>query len=240
MSNADLNMQLYNACIEKTPNYSLIEDLLKKGAKPLGKVTICGYDNNLYDEVVSGIFDNDETPEAFYVIAELFLKYGMDISKPEIPYDDENVLDPLWTFAFPSNEVVLKTLKLMLDNGLNFENAGQCWGHAIFDLVNLGCDLSNDIEKEFYYDYIRKLMLIASYPHILDNDEDLREEIWYGYEFNNYDLLKFRKWNDFEFDIDTSRCERHPEVYKSVVTIIEKNSRKPVWKFGVCLTPNEL
>ncbi len=241
MSNAELNMQLYNACIEKAPNYSLIEDLLKKGANPLGKIPFYDHDNytNLYDLVMEERVDFD-IDEPFYKITELFVKYGMDISKPEVPYDWDFALNPMWSFAFYSDEWTLKTLKLLLDNGLRAEDVNLCWTHEISDFVDLDCSLTSKFTEESFLSYIRKLMLIASYPHVLDNDEALRKEIWYGYKFNNYDLLKFRNWNDFEFDIDTSRCEGRPEIYKSVVTIIEKNSKKPVWKFGVCLTPDEL
>lgn len=237
-SREELNANLLTACMSDTIDYAYVESLLKQGAEPLGKIVLHRYPNNLYSEVVSHLFRNDDTPEDLYRITELFLRYGMDISKPAIPYDNNDILNPLWELAFPSNECVLRTLKLLLDHGLNADDAGECWGHAIFDFVNVDGRLSDSYEYEMYYDYIRKLMLIASYPHILNADEDLRNEIWYDY--NNYDLTRFRKWEDFEFEVDTSHCERFPEVYKSVVTIIEKSGRKPVWKFGVCLKPEDL
>ena len=83
-------------------------------------------------------------------------------------------------------------------------------------------------------------MLVASYPHILNSDEELRKEIWYDYNCNGYDITQFRNWNDYVFDVDTSHCEHGPEVYKSVVTIIEKTSGSPVWKFGICLSPDDV
>ncbi len=234
----ELNADLLAACTSDNIDYERIESLLMHGAEPLGKVVPYGFQNNLYDEVVDHLFCNDDTPEDLYQITELFLRYGMDISKPAIPYDGDNVLNPLWTFAFPSNECVLRTLKLLLDHGLSADDAGECWGHAIFDLVNIDGELSDPYELEMYNDYIRKLMLIASYPHVLNADKELRDEIWYDY--NSFDLVRFRKWEDFDFEVDTSHCQRHPEVYRSVVTIIEKASRKPVWKFGVCLKPEDI
>ena len=237
-SKEELNSKLLTACMADDLDYEHIESLLKRGAEPLGKVIQYGCPNNLYDEVVNHFFINDDTPEDFYRITELFLRYGMDISKPSIPYDGNDVLNPLWTFAFPSNECVLRTLKLLLDHGLGANDAGECWGHAIFDLVNVDGALSDPYDYEMYSDYIRKLMLIASYPHVLNADEDLRKEIWYDY--NQYDLMRFRNWGDFSFVVDTSHCERRPEVYKSIVTIIEKSSGKAVWKFGVCLNPEEI
>ncbi len=235
----ELNAQLLAACTSENIDYERIESLLKQGAEPLGKIiTDDGYPDNLYEQVVHELFRNDDTPEDLYRITELFLRYGMDISKPAIPYDDSDILNPLWMFAFPANDCVLRILKLLLDHGLSADDAGQCWGHAFFDLINLHFELSDQIDHDIFYDSIRKLMLFASYPHVLDNDEDLRNEIWYNH--NHYDLMRFRKWDDFSFEVDTSHCERMPEVYKSVVTIIEKASGDPVWKFGVCLKPENL
>ena len=233
----ELNLMLLNACTSDPIDYDLIEDLLKRGAEPLGEVNDDGSQNNLYDEIVDILYDNNDTPEDFYKITELFIRYGMDISKPSVPYDDENVLNPLWMFGFYSNDVVLRTLKLLLDNGLSAEDAGECWGHALFYFSNIGSDLQNDFDYEVLYDFVRKLMLIASYPHIINNDEDLQNEIWYKY--NDYDLTKLRNWDEFSFDVDTSQCGKFPEIYRSIITIKEKSTGKAVWRFGICLDPED-
>ena len=233
-----LNLKLYNVCNAKEIDYNLAEELLKQGAEPLGKIKLP--DNRiktiLYGEVVDVLFDNEETPEDLYKLTELFLKYGMDMTKP-VPYDEEEC-NPLWIFAFPSNDCVLRTLKLLLDHGLNAEDAGKCWNHAICDLVDMDGRLTDDLCYEFFYDYIQKLMLIASYPHVLEADESLRNEIWYS--ANDYDLKKFREWQNYEYAVDTSHCENGPDVYKSIVTIIEKSTRNSVWRFGVCLKPEDV
>ena len=202
-----------------------------------------GYKDNLYTEVIGHLYDAQEIKEDFYTITDVFLQFGMDISKPSISYNDyppEEIENPLWWFAFPSNEVVLRTLKLLLDKGLQADDAAECWGHAFFDFVNINGSLEDDEEwgYEEFYDFIRKLMLIASYPHVLNTDADLRRMIWF--DNNQYDVSKFRNWNDFTFEVDTSRCERFPEAHKSVVTIIEKRSGEPVWTFGVSLTPDDI
>lgn len=237
-SKDELNIELLESCTSDVIDYERVESLLNQGAEPLGRIVSHGYPNNLYDEVVDHLFHNNDTPDDFYLITELFLRYGMDISKPAIPYDDDNILNPLWTFAFPSNECVLRTLKLLLDHGLSADDARECWGHAIFDYVNVDGELSDPYQYEMFYDYIRKLMLIASYPHVLNADKDLRDEIWYDH--NHYDMDRFRRWHDFTFEVDTSRCQRYSEVYQSVVTIIEKDTGAAVWKFGICLKPEEL
>lgn len=236
--NEKLNAELLAVCTRDSVDFAHAEELLRQGAEPLGRITLNDSDNNLYDEIVDYWFRNDETPEELYLITELFLRYGMDISRPAIPYDEGNIINPLWMLAFPSNECVLRTLKLLLDHGLSAEDAAECWGHAISDFLHVGGMLSDESEYEDFYDYIRKVMLIASYPHVLNADEKLRKHIWYDH--NDYDLTHFRRWEDFRFEIDTSYCGREPEVYKSIVTIIEKESSSAVWRFGVCITPEEI
>lgn len=235
-----LNQRLLEVCLADPVDYELAEELLKQGAEPMGAIDSESIDNkdNLYTEVVFNLFHNEDTEEDLFFLTELFLRYGLDLSKPAVPYDDNNVLNPLWDFGFFSNDTVMRTLKILLDNGLSADSVALCWGHAISDLANLYGRLEDETDYEFFYDYIKKLMLIASYPHVLDVDTDLQEEIWF--RFNDYDLSKFRDWNNFSYDVDTSHCVKDPEVYRSVVTIIEKESGKPVWKFGVSISPEEI
>ena len=139
-------------------------------------------------------------------------------------------------FAFYSGENALKTLHLLLDYGLGVDAASECWNHILFDYYNCWGYLENALCYEMLYDSIRKIMLIASYPHILQNDEALQKVIWS--ECNTYDPESFRNRNDFSFDIDSSYWgEETPQVYKSIVTIVEKKTRKKVWKFGFGLEP---
>ena len=235
MNENELNQALLEACLSKPIDYSLVESLLQKGAQPLG--IVYSYDsiaNNLYDEVVDYLFNNEDTSEELYQITELFLKYGMDLSAPAVAYDGSNVLHPLWMFAFYSNNTVMRIIKLLLDYGLDAEGAGECWGHAVFDLVNFdGQSLNDEFDFEIYYDYIRKLMLFASYPHVLENDEYLQKEIWLDY--NHYDLMRFRNWDDFRYEISSPSGDAPEAVYHSVVTIICKETGEPVWRFGECL-----
>ena len=240
ISKENLNQRLLEVCITDPVDYESAEELLKQGAEPLGKVIDAyGEEGNLYTEIVSELFDNDRTRKDFYSITALFLRYGMDISKPAVPYDNgvAEIIIPLWYFAFFSNETVFQTLMLLLDNGLSPDDAAECWSHALFDF-SLGESLDDPFVHNELYDYCKKVMLIASYPNILQNDEDLKRIIWY--DKNDYDLIKFRQWDAFTYDIDTSHCQRHPEVYRSIITIIEKESEQPVWKFGISITPDEI
>ena len=75
------------------------------------------------------------------------------------------------------------------------------------------------------------LLLGASYEHIINNDEHLREFICF--KDNTYDIHKFRNWNDFEYYFDTSHCSRKPELYGAIVHISDKKTGEKVWKIGV-------
>ena len=237
----ELNQQLLAVCTADVIDYQLAEDLLKQGAEPLGEViNVYGDRDNLYFAAINDLIDNEETLIDLYRITELFSQYGLNISAPSVPYDDENVIHPLTVFSYATGEYALKGLMILLDNGLRAEDAAWCWEQEVSSFTDIWGKLEDLGALELYYDYIRKLMLIASYPHDLNADEELRKEIWYDYNCNGYDVMRFRNWNDYLFEVDTSHCERGPEVYKSVVTIHEKNSGKPVWKFGVCLSPDDV
>ena len=75
------------------------------------------------------------------------------------------------------------------------------------------------------------LLLGASYDHILNSDEGLREFICF--DCNEYDIHDFREWDKFEYYFDTSHCDKNPELYKSVIHIYEKESGAEIWKIGV-------
>ena len=235
-SNSELNQILLDECLEEKPNYQRIEALLKEGANPLGTVQSAENCKDIvFCNIVDHYIDFNFANEAFPKITELFLKNGMDISTPEVAYEDCGESNPLWTFAFYSGEYALQTLRLLLDYGLDADSAQECWDHILFDYYNSWGYLEDAFCYEMLYDAIRKIMLIASYPHVLQNDQALQKVIWL--ECNNYDLKAFRNWNDFSFEIDSSYWSETPQVYKSFVTIIEKATGKKVWKFGFGIEP---
>ena len=233
LEEVDLNNKLYEECVKEEIDLNVIEELLKKGADPLGATAVSGWGllDHIYGDILCDTQDmlSKNLPE----ITELFLKYGMDISNPRVPYDGENSLNPMWEFAFVMNENSVYALEMLLDNGLSADDASEMWGHATFDLINIECGDPNDDE---FWNYectwvMKLLMLCASYDHIIDNDSDLRNFI--DFDQNTYNLHKFRKWNDFCYEFDTSHCERHPELYKSIIRIYEKESKKEVWKISL-------
>ncbi len=227
-----INKELLNACIAENVDLSYIEDLLKQGAQPLGAVD---WDTNLYDAVLEHYLADEE--EIFVDITELFIKYGMDIQNPELPYDEHNVINPLWSFAFFSTETGLKALKLLLDNGLDVESAGECWSHELSDWSIMKFPLEDEGNYKTFYKVLKKIMLFVSYPHIILNDENLQKEIWFSE--NHYDYTKFRNWNNFSYEVDTRYCKDFPQADGSIITIIEKESGEKVWKFGFGILKKE-
>ena len=78
-------------------------------------------------------------------ITELFLKYGMEVEKPRIAYDGSNSINPLWDFAFVTNENAILALKMLLDHGLSADGFAEFWDHSMTDFFHISCgDPQND------------------------------------------------------------------------------------------------
>jgi hypothetical protein len=233
----EIDQKLLEACTADQIDLTEIEQLLKDGANPLGCVEDYDGDNNLYDVVLYHFLDlvqGDKDDSAFFKITELFLKYGMDITQPEIPYNHDDSINPMWSFAFYSSEAALQSLKLLLDHGLDADSAGTCWGHELTDVGFAGFEVNNSCDCEMATESFKKLMLIASYPHIISVDDDLKREIWY--DENNYDITSFREWNRYEYVFEPTV---NYYLNKSIIRIFEKDTKNEVWKFGFELSPEE-
>ena len=229
----ELNKRLFDECAKEHIDFATVEELLKLGADPLGGTALFGWGllDHIYGYVVMGSqdFDSAELPQ----LTELFLKYGMNIDKPRIPYDGSNSLHPLWEFAFVTNENAIIALKLLLDHGLSADSFSEFYDHAMFDYFHCAC---GDPQNDDFWNYnciwtFKMLLLGASYDHILNNDEHLREFICLN--VNAYDIHNFRNWNDFDYYFDTSHCSGEPELYGSIIHITNKKTGNEVWKIGV-------
>ncbi len=235
----ELNKKLYEECSKEVIDFEMVEQLLKQGADPLGPTVEYGWDvlEHVYGEIVGDSRDND----SIYLpqITELFLKYGMDIENPRIPYDGGNSINPLWEFGFVTNENAIYALKMLLDKGISVESFGEFIGHTYDDLVYIEC--GDPINDEFWNHTcvwtMKMIMLAASYDNILQQDEGLQMRI--GYSYNNYDIHRFREWNDYYYEFDTSRCAKSPTFYKSVIRIYDAQTNKEVWKIGIGLKDGE-
>ena len=236
----ELNNRLFEECSKAEVDFEAVEELLKKGADPLGGTAVGGWGllAHIYDDLISDSKEND----SIYLpkLTELFLKYGMDVENPRVPYDDSNSLHPLWEYAFVTNENAIFALKMLLDHGLSADSFAEFWAQAMFDFINISCgDPQNDKFWNFNCTWTFKMLLLgASYVHILSEDEELRNFICCDY--NSYDIHKFRDWNNFEYYFDTSHCDHHPELYKSIVHIYDKETHAEVWKIGVGMEGRQL
>ncbi len=221
-----LNNQLYIACTTEPINYDKIGLLLNAGAQPLGieNVADSGYDGCLYTSIIEHYIDQKPMTDTLYRITQVFLEHGMVISQPPQPYDEDDLLHPLWECAFLGGEELLKVIRLLLENGLDADSAGRCWGHAIFDLIMIA-DPEEKYWHEFYEETARKIMLFASFDHVLDNDKDLQRLFWCGR--NDYPTKEFRNWEKFDF------VPGDP----GMILIIRKDTREPVWKFSLVIDP---
>lgn len=220
--------RLYQACIKQTPDFAEIEALLRQGADPLGPADgDLDIDTHIYGELLT---EAEWFEEGIHLprITELFLRYGMDIDKPRIPYDDDDSLNPMWIFTFVMNEYSAAALKLLLDSGLSADAVGEMWGHAVDDICISRADPCGD-EWDCETCTLKHIMLCASYPHIIDNDEYLRAFLMT--DSNSYDLQKFRAWDDFSYSYEAPNAENGAEGYIALVKISEKASGKEVWRF---------
>lgn len=229
----ELNKKLFNECIKEVVDFALVESLLKQGADPLGPTSLEEFDitEHIYGEIILDFCYNEgkNLPE----ITKIFLKHGMDISNPRVPYDSGNSSNPLWDFAFLANEYSAKTLKILLDSKIAYENIAEFWKHAVFDMVYVAdVDPNDPTCKEDVVWTMKMIMLCASYPHIINEDSDLREFICY--ELNDYDVSLFRAWDEYEYKFDTTFCETTPSLRNSIAKIYEKESKKEVWR--ICIS----
>ena len=234
----ELNNRLYVECLKPELDCAAIEDLLNQGADPLGATAAFGWGllEHVYTELACPVYG--PLCVNFPKVTELFLKHGMDVAKPKVPYDGDNSFHPLYSFSHNPGENTILALKMLLDNGLDADSAGEFWGHSMFDMINTNRHDPNDPEWNEWYTWTFKMvMLIVSYDHVLDRDDSLRAFV--GCDRNDYDPHKFRQWGRFHYEFDTSTCKAFPELYKSVVRIFEVETGQEIWRIGVCFKDEE-
>lgn len=121
----------------------------------------------------------------------------------------------------------------MLDSGLDSHSAGLCWSHEIGDLIDVYGYIRDEYDRNSMLWALKKTMLFAYYDHIIKNDDNLRRFI--GCDYNSFDLTHFRNWNNFEYIFDITHCVGEPELYRSIVRILDKRTKQEVWTIGVYL-----
>lgn len=222
----DLNQQLLDECTEPHPNFAHIEDLLQQGADPLG-VTI--NEECVYSAIIT--YREDWGHSYLPQMTEMFLRYGMDIDNPRVPFDMLDRCNPFEYFALVVDDNIIESMALLLDSGVSVESAENFWNIGISDLIY--CDSAIPQEDEDCnerYTYLMKgIMFCASYEHIIDSSDSIRKII--DCAKNDFDVKKFRKWNAFEYKLFGERED--PIVMKNLnIQIYEKSSGQKVWEFN--------
>jgi len=228
----ELQQELLSACIQSVPDLEYIGQLLQRGAHPLGRIDPgCRYAELVYPEILFHYWEENTDREMLLKITELFLRYGMDIEQPELAYDETDVINPLSMLSFHYGEYGVEILQRLLERGISVNSARECWEHILFIWCNMDGDLIEADDYEALFAAIRKIFLIASYPYIIENDQRLREEIWYC--DNDYDLAAFRQWRNYHYLVEPAlrRPGDCPQAYGAAVTVVETASGKHVWRF---------
>ncbi len=236
MAQYKLNKALYDACIADKVDLHYVETLLKDGADPLGQLPKRMNGDYVYRELYSSYWLKNR--RGMITLTKLFLKHGMDIHRPEVPYDHYDSPNPFY-YLYYSGKDSIRIMEMLLDHGADAELAAECWTHFTFDFFNLDLCLGGEEDhSNAFIDGLRKTFLIASYPHVLSNDEDLREFIWSDH--NDYDPCNFRDQSHYSYLIDTSLCLNYPKAYRSIITVVDDRTGEGVWRFCYGLRPDQL
>ena len=222
----DLNQQLLDECTKPHPNFAHIEDLLQQGADPLG---VSMQEECVYSQIIACREDwgHSYLPQ----MTEMFLRYGMDIDNPRVPFDKLDRCNPFEYFALGVDDNIIESMALLLDSGVSAESAENFWNMGISDLIYCDSAIPQEDEEcnERYTNLMKGIMFCASYKHIIDNNDSIRKII--DYAKNDFDVKKFRKWNDFEYKLYGVRED--PIVMKNLnIQIYEKSSGQKVWEFN--------
>lgn len=231
MTQLELNKKLYKSIMAKKIDFIAIENLLKLGADPLGSSDENDPTEHILGELFCQASNDSKLAEKMPQIIQMFYDYGMNIESKNIPDDGDDV-NPLWSLQFVSDENGLKMLKVLLDNGLDFESAEILIDHIFIDMeVCDGCEIEDVYFLNATICSLKMIMLVASYPQIIKKSVYIRKCI--DVENNNpTNLFGFRIWDDFEYHIDISTGTNKPHgLQNATLTIKDKRADKNVWSF---------
>ena len=228
----DLNKDLFDAVV--ACNYEEAERQLQSGADPLGSMDENNPDDHLLGELFCEMQDSEDLNAALPKFLELFYAHGMDIASRNLPTDDGDNIHPLWMLAFCQTESGLKILHTMLEHGLDQDSAEVLVDHILMDMEMCdGCEIEDAWWMESFSCGLKMLMLIASYPTILNESTYLQSCV--ALEKNDAQMLpRFRKWNDFDYHIDLSTCTNIPHGLRdATLTIRDSKSKRIVWTLSI-------
>lgn len=213
MNHIELNKKLFNECCQKLIDTKKIKELIKQGADPLGTLN-SKFQEHLYGELMT---DNKN----LYEVTKIFLDNGMVIKHSMFKNDGDDI-DPIWSLAFCCNEEGIKTLKLLLDNNLDFDSVEEFIDHVYTDYLFLEAPDADDKEVNIIcFEYAMKmLMLCASYKYVYEKSEYLKNII--EVKNNNYEETKFRNYDNF-----------YVKVEKDKFFFVDKENNRKVWKINL-------
>ena len=223
----ELNKALFEAVA--ACNYDEAERLLNFGADPLGFTDETDPNEHLLGELFCRMQDNDDLANAFPKFLELFYAHGMDIAEHKIQEDGSSGC-PLWDLAFCQTEAGLNVLHTMLEHGLDCDSAEVLVDHILLDMEMCdGCEIEDDWWMESMVFGLKMVMLIASYPILLNQSTYIQSCI----ELEKNDTQKlplFRNWNDFDYHIYISTCTNIPHgLQNATLTIQDRKNGEIVW-----------
>lgn len=223
----ELNKALFEAVA--ACNYDEAERLLNLGADPLGFTDETDPNEHLLGELFCRMQDNDDLANVFPKFLELFYAHGMDIAEHKIQEDGSSGC-PLWDLAFCQTEAGLNVLHTMLEHGLDCDSAEVLVDHILLDMEMCdGCEIEDDWWMESTVFGLKMVMLIASYPILLNQSTYIQSCI----ELEKNDTQKlplFRNWNDFDYHIDISTCTNIPHgLQNATLTIQDRKNGEIVW-----------
>ncbi len=219
----ELNKLLYDECIKKELNFDKINELISKGANPLG---FCKeYEGIVYDGIIYSLIDDNY--QNLFKITKCFLENGMKIENASLVESyGEEVVNPLWSLAFKCDRDGLKTLELLLDNNLDIESVNILVDHIYTDYIFLEDDFKAvKNNKEYYLDFsiaMKMIMLCASYYYVIENSKFIRDMV--EIENNNYDISNFKNYDDYYVDIEVK------EAKNIIISFKSKKTNQVVWK----------
>lgn len=224
----ELNKELFDAA--EKGDFAKVEALLQMGADPLGSSDENYPDEDILGELFCCASSDSETAEHMPQLVQLFLTYGMDIENRNIPTDDGDKTNPLWSLAFCQDEHGLRTLKVLLDNALDCKSAEDIVEHIITDMAMCdGCEIEDEWFLGRTVCALKMIMLVASYPHIIEGSQYIRECVELD-KNRTENLTMFRNWNGFEYHIDTSTCTNIPYGLRdATLKIQDKQTKEAVW-----------
>ena len=221
----ELNKALFEAVT--ACNYDEAERLLNLGADPLGFTDETDPNEHLLGELFCRMQDNDDLANAFPKFLELFYAHGMDIAEHKIQEDGSSGC-PLWDLAFCQTEAGLNVLHTMLEHGLDCDSAEVLVDHILLDMEMCdGCEIEDDWWMESTVFGLKMVMLIASYPILLNQSTYIQSCI----ELEKNDTQKLPLFrNDFDYHIDISTCTNIPHgLQNATLTIQDRKNGEIVW-----------